>query len=78
MRAKEMKTDVDAVVVFGGTNDFGHGDAPFGEITDTEPDTFCGACDALISLLLNKYPSKPVVFLTPLHRLSEGFWCNLI
>ncbi len=76
MRSKEMTTDVDAVIVFGGTNDFGHGDAPFGEITDTEAGTFCGSCDALMRLLLNKYPSKPVVFLTPLHRLSEDNTVN--
>ena len=30
MRAAEMDPDADAVVVFGGTNDFGHGDAPLG------------------------------------------------
>jgi len=28
-RAKEMDEDADAVVIFGGTNDFGHGDAPW-------------------------------------------------
>ncbi len=29
-RYESMKADADAVVVFGGTNDFGHGDAPLG------------------------------------------------
>ena len=78
LRAEEMEKEVDAVVVFGGTNDFGHGDAPFGEITDTKKDTFCGSCDTLMNLLLNKYPAKPVVFLTPLHRLSEDSTVNEI
>ena len=76
MRVPEMEENVDAVVVFGGTNDFGHGDAPFGEITDTEAGTFCGACDVLMRLLLNKYPSKPIVFVTPLHRLNENATLN--
>ena len=31
MRAEKMADDADIIVVFGGTNDFGHGDAPFGE-----------------------------------------------
>ena len=29
-RVDEMDPDADIVVVFGGTNDFGHGDAPLG------------------------------------------------
>lgn len=70
-RVPEMEADVDAVVVFGGTNDFGHGDAPFGEISDVEPDTYCGSCDVLMKELIKKYPSKPIVFITPLHRLAE-------
>ncbi len=43
LRAKKMDKDADLVVVFGGTNDFGHGDAPFGRIGDKDPATFCGA-----------------------------------
>jgi len=30
-----MEQCVDAVIVFGGTNDFGHGDAPIGYFGDT-------------------------------------------
>ena len=33
-RVEELPTDVDLVVVFGGTNDYGHGDAPFGDFSD--------------------------------------------
>ena len=36
--------DADMVVVFGGTNDYGHGDAPIGGFSDRTPDTFYGAC----------------------------------
>ena len=42
-RAYDLPKDSDIIVVFGGTNDYGHGDAPFGTDTDTTPDTYCGA-----------------------------------
>ena len=44
LRMEEMDPDADAVVVFGGTNDFGHGEAPLGVFTDRTPGTFYGAC----------------------------------
>ena len=78
MRADDMEQNVDAVVVFGGTNDFGHGDAPFGKITDTSSETFCGACDVLMSKLIKKYPDIPIVIATPLHRLTEDYLINKI
>ena len=77
-RVPEMDEDADAVVVFGGTNDFGHGDAPFGSLSDTEASTFCGACDYLMRILIEKYPSKPIVFMTPLHRFTEEATINEI
>ena len=71
LRAEKMPEDVDAVVVFGGTNDFGHGDAPLGEFSDRTPDTFYGATHLLCQFLINKYHGKPIVFMTPLHRCTE-------
>lgn len=71
MRLEEMDLTADAVVVFGGTNDFGHGEAPLGMPCDREPDTFYGACHCLMNGLLTRYPGKPVAILTPLHRLGE-------
>ena len=59
------------VVVFVGTNDYGHGDAPIGRFDDRTPDTFYGACHYLFSGLVRKYPGKPIVIMTPLHRLGE-------
>lgn len=70
-RAGEMDDRADVVFVFGGTNDYGHGDAPFGKFGDETPDTFCGALRFLTVKLLNKYPDKTIVFITPLHRISE-------
>ena len=71
-RFSEMDPNADAVVVFGGTNDFGHGDAPLGTFADRTPDTFTGACHYLMNGLLEMYAGKPVVILTPLHRWNEG------
>ena len=70
-RFSEMDDDASLVVVFGGTNDFGHGDAPLGCKFDRTPDTFYGACHYLMSGLINKYPDAKIVFMTPLHRISE-------
>ena len=35
-RVEKMDADADIIVVFGGTNDFGHGDAPLGTPADRE------------------------------------------
>ena len=70
-RFEQMDDDADIVVVFGGTNDFGHGDAPLGGFSDRTPDTFYGACHYLFSGLIKKYLGKPIVIMTPLHRTHE-------
>jgi len=70
-RAPLMDADADIVVVFGGTNDFGHGDAPFGTFEDRSADTFCGAAHVLCQELLERYPNSEIVFMTPTHRLNE-------
>ena len=77
-RAEEMDPDADLIVVFGGTNDYGNGQAPLGEITDNTVFTFYGAVHNLCKNLLEKYPSAKIVFITPLHRWNEcgglGTW----
>ncbi len=70
-RAENMDESADAVVVFGATNDFGHGDAPIGRFGDTSKETFYGACSQLMTTLITRYAGKPVVFITPLHREDE-------
>ena len=70
-RVEEMDPDADLIVVFGGTNDFGHGDAPFGKFDDRTPDTFMGACHTLMRSLITKYPDAVIVIMTPLQRTSE-------
>jgi lysophospholipase L1-like esterase len=71
MRADGMADDADIVFVFGGTNDFDHGDAPIGTMLDRTPDTFYGALHTLYTKLTEKYSGKTVVVATPLHRLVE-------
>ena len=70
-RVETMIPDADIVVVFGGTNDFGHGEAPFGTMADRTEDTFCGAMHSLLQKLMNRYPTAQLVVMTPLHRLVE-------
>lgn len=70
-RFNQMDDDADVVVIFGGVNDWGHGDAPLGTFEDRDPETFYGACHYLYSGLMRKYLGKTIVILTPLHALGE-------
>ena len=74
LRAEIMSRDVDAVVVFGGVNDFSHGDAHFGDVNSDSEDiyTFCGALNSLISKLKRDFPKAELVFLTSLHYIREN------
>ena len=71
LRAEVMDRNADAVVVFGGTNDYGHGDVPFGDFESEEIYTFCGAVNSLISKLMRDFPKAKIIFMTPIHRLNE-------
>lgn len=71
-RVEELPQNADVIIVFGGTNDFGHGDAPFGQLCDTIETTFCGAYHGLMQKLINKFPDAQIVVMTPLHRSSEN------
>ena len=70
-RLKELNPNADLVFVFGGTNDFGHGDAPIGNIDDDTPNTFYGACNYIINYLLKLYKIEQITFILPLHRVGE-------
>ena len=72
MRSVLMPKDSDYVFVFGGTNDFGHGDAPFGKIGDDTVNTFCGAVKCLFSTLLNDFGRDKLVIMTPLTRYRDN------
>ena len=72
LRAETMDLDADAVVVFGGTNDYGHASIPLGTFDDRDIHTFYGGMHTLCLYLIKNYTEKPIVFITPLHRLQEG------
>lgn len=71
-RIDKIDEDCDLVVVFGGTNDFGHGDAPIGTPDDRTVDTFWGACHVLCEKLINRFPKSQLVYMGPLHRMTEA------
>ncbi len=64
-RAKDISPEAGLIVVFGGVNDYQHGDAPFGALGDDTPDTFCGAVEYLIGFLKDHHPHAQLVFMTP-------------
>lgn len=71
-RAHKMNKDADIVVVYGGVNDYIHGDAYFGTMEDRTVTTFCGAVWCLMDYLKNEYAGKTVVFMTPAHMHYKG------
>ena len=60
------------VVVYGGVNDYIHGDAYFGDMEDKTPATYCGAVYFLMNYLKNEFAGKTVVFMTPAHMHFKG------
>ena len=68
-RANFLDRDADMNIVYGGVNDYIHGDAPFGSIGDKTPATFCGAVYYLMSFIKVNFPGKPFIFMTPAHCL---------
>ena len=74
-RYTSMPKNLDMVIVFGGTNDFGHTDtADFGEFSDgtkVSKYTFYAGLHRLFSGLRNRYPKIPVVIMLPIHHGTE-------
>ena len=61
----------DLVLVFMGTNDYGH-ETPLGTEDDTGDGTFYGALNVIIPALVAKHTSSKIVFVTPMHRYGFG------
>ncbi len=68
VRFSQMEDDVDLIMVFGGTNDFGHDKSPIGNFDDRCTSTFYGACHVLMQGLIEKYYKETIAFITPIHR----------
>ena len=71
LRIEKIPQDTDIIVVFGGVNDFLHGDAPFGAFGDTDINSFCGAVYNLFVTLYTRFPDALIVDITPLHNIYE-------
>lgn len=71
-RAYNMDQTADMVIVYGGVNDYIHGNAPFGEMGDTTPATFCGGVYFLMNFLKEIYSDKPIIFMTPARMFLRG------
>ena len=69
-RVDEIEKDSDFVFVFGGTNDYGHGQAKFGKATDKDPYTFCGAVNTLIEKLVTLFGKEKLCFILPCRRYN--------
>lgn len=63
--------DSDLIVVFMGTNDYGH-ETPLGSSSDTTDISFYGALNVVISGIQMQHPDSQLVFVTPLHRYGFG------
>lgn len=70
-RAPTMDKDADFVFIFGGTNDYGHGDVPLGNMNDETEYTFYGALKHLVEYLLSVYGKEKLCFILPTHRYNE-------
>lgn len=66
-RLGSIPTDMDLVVIFAGTNDWGY-NTPIGTISDTTDVSFYGAMSVIINTIINANPDVRLVFITPLHR----------
>ena len=70
-RAVLLEADADFTFVFGGTNDYGHGDARMGNFEDRNPYTFYGAMHELVSYLVDKISKERLCFILPIPRYNQ-------
>ena len=69
-RAVTMPTDADFAFVFGGTNDYGHGDAKLGTFEDRDDYTFYGAFHNLVAYMVDTF-GKKLCFILPIPRFNQ-------
>lgn len=71
-RLTSLDAAADFTFVFGGTNDYGHGDAPFGNKDDKTPYTFYGAMNVMTEYLVGKFGKNKLCYILPLPRFNEN------
>ena len=72
LRATTMPKEADVVFVFGGINDFQHGDALLGDLNSQDPYFFCGGVRCLLEYLIATYEKKKLCVLLPPRLYQEG------
>ena len=70
LRYQNLPDDADIVLIAGGSNDWAHGYVDIGDFDSTDDTTFNGALNILLPALKTKYPTVPVVIMTPIKRGS--------
>jgi len=71
-RLKDLDDKADFTFIFGGTNDYGMGEAPIGDINSDSYYTFYGAVKNLVKDLLTKFTNDKICFILPLSRFDEN------
>ena len=75
-RAYDINTQADIIVVYGGVNDYLHGDAPIGQFGDATPETFYGAVNYLMKFMKERYADKTIVFMNPARACYNNIPCD--
>jgi len=70
-RLKDLDEKADFTFIFGGTNDYGMGEAELGDINSDSYYTFYGALKNLVKDLLSKFNNDKICFILPLSRFEE-------
>ncbi len=70
-RLKDLDDKADFTFIFGGTNDYGMGEAEIGDINSDSNYTFYGAVKNLVKDLLKKFSNDKICFILPLSRFNE-------
>ena len=70
-RLKDLDEKADFTFIFGGTNDYGMGEAELGDINSDSYYTFYGALKNLVKDLLKKFNNDKICFILPLSRFEE-------
>ena len=71
-RLKDLDDKANFTFIFGGTNDYGMGEAEIGDINSDSYYTFYGAVKNLVKDLLKKFSNDKICFILPLSRFDEN------
>ena len=71
-RIYDLEPTADVIVIYGGVNDYIHGDAPIGTPEDTTPRTFYGGVEFLMTTAKELYPKAVIAFITPARMCYKG------